>query len=250
MITLELTPQIKAWLETEPATRDLELGATLLLKVTRNRILHANIMRNLPARAGIIEYHLKKIYSRRLQDITHEQVKAMMTQVDAIATARGLANDTASPGATRTAFQRGRRTDHDQLPSEIRQLYTDNAEILRRMRDTHTKIRLITPDNSTCPDSDRYPLAKYLIEQDTLYRENWNKYDHYVKGTPVAALTPAVDPRTQSRNAEKLCHLLLGKYAANPSEALAQRILDTYAAIASPSVNLRAKMRSASLTTP
>ncbi len=117
MIYLELTPQIKAWLETEPAARDLELGATLLLKVTRNRILHANIMRNLPARAGIIEYHLKKIYSRRLQDITHEQVKAMMTQVDAIATARGLANDTASPGATRTAFQKGKRTDHDQLPS-------------------------------------------------------------------------------------------------------------------------------------
>ncbi len=74
MIYLELTPQIKAWLETEPAARDLELGATLLLKVTRNRILHANIMRNLPARAGIIEYHLKKIYSRRLQDITNEQV--------------------------------------------------------------------------------------------------------------------------------------------------------------------------------
>lgn len=244
MIELELTPKIKEWLDTEPSQRDLQAGADLLLKITRNRILHTNLTRNLPYHAGAIEYHLKKIYNQRLADITHEQVAELMVKVDAIAKSRGLDN---AESANRSDYQRGKRADHDLLPPEMQQLYVDNADILRRMRDAHTKIRLITPENSTCPDSDRYPWAKYLIEQDNLYRDNWNKYDHYIKGTPVAAIVPAVDARTESKNAAKLCNLLLGKYAVNPDDALADRIREAYAKVLNPSDRLRDKMRSADL---
>jgi len=244
MIDLELTPKIKEWLDTEPSKRDLQAGATLLLQVTRNKILYANVSRNLRYHAGVIEYNLQKIYRQRLVDITHEQVAGMMVQVDAIAKCRGLEN--AGP-SKRTEFQRGKRADHDQLPPEVQQLYVDNADILRRMRDAHTKIRLINPENSTCPDSDRYPLAKYLIEQDNLYRDNWNKYDHYIKGTPVEAIIPAVDARTESKNAAKLCTLLLGKYAVAPTDSLADRIREAYAKVMSPTDRLREKMRLANL---
>lgn len=72
MIDLELTPQIKKWLETEPSQRNLQEGADLLLRVTRNKILYANITRNIARHAGTIEYHLNKIYKARLVDITHE----------------------------------------------------------------------------------------------------------------------------------------------------------------------------------
>jgi len=244
MINLELTPKIKEWLDTEPSMRDLQAGATLLLQVTRNKILYANVSRNLQYHAGVIEYNLRKIYKQRLADITHEEVAGMMAQVKAIAKNRGLEN--AEP-SKRTEFQRGKRADHDQLPAEVRQLYIDNADILRRMRDAHTKIRLISPENSTCPDSDRYPLAKYLIEQDNLYRDNWNKYDHYIKGTPAAAIAPAVDARTESKNAAKLCTLLLGKYAIAPTESLAGRIREAYAKVISPTDRLREKMQLAEL---
>lgn len=244
MINLELTPKIKEWIDTEPEKRDLQAGATLLLQVTRNKILYANVTRNLSRHAEVIEYQLNKIYNQRLADITHEQVAAMMTEVDSIAKARGLNNP---EPAKRTEFQRGKRADHDELPAEIQQLYVDNADILRRMRDAHTKIRLITPENSTCPDSDRYPLAKYLIEQDRLYRENWDKYDHYIKGTPVSAVTPTVDARTESANAAKLCNLLLGQYAKSPKDDLADRIRDAYAKIISPTDRLREKMLVAKL---
>lgn len=244
MINLELTPKIKEWLDTEPEKRDLAAGATLLLQVTRNKILYANVSRNLSRHAGVIEYQLQKIYKQRLADITHEQVAAMMSEVSAIATARGLENP---EPAKRSEFQRGKRADHDELPAEVQQLYADNADILRRMRDAHTKIRLITPENSTCPDSDRYPLAKYLIEQDRLYRENWDKYDHYIKGTPVAALTPTVDARTESANAAKLCNLLLGQYTKSPKDDLADRIREAYAKIISPTDRLREKMLAAKL---
>lgn len=245
MIELELTPQIKEWLDTEPSQRNLQRGADLLLRITRNKILYTNITRNIARHGGTIEYHLNKIYKARLNDITHAQVRSMMVDVDAIAGARGL--DSPEGSSKRSEFQRGKRADHDELPDEIKQLYVDNADILRKMRECHVRLRMITPENSTCPDSDRYPWAKEIIALDTLYRENWNRYDHYVKGTPVAAVQLVTDARSDSRNAARVIHLLLGKYAANPDEALAARIRDTYAKIASPTALIRKKMTDAGL---
>lgn len=245
MIELELTPQIKEWLDTEPSQRNLQRGADLLLRITRNKILYTNITRNIARHGGTIEYHLNKIYKARLNDITHAQVRSMMVEVDAIAGARGL--DSPEGSSKRSEFQRGKRADHDELPDEIKQLYVDNADILRKMRECHVRLRMITPENSTCPDSDRYPWAKEIIALDTLYRENWNRYDHYVKGTPVAAVQLVTDARSDSRNAARVIHLLLGKYAANPDEALAARIRETYAKIASPTALIRKKMTDAGL---
>lgn len=246
MIELELTPEIKKWLETEPSKRNLQQGADLLLRITRNRIMYANLTRNITRHAGTIEYHLNKIYKARLADITHVQVQSMMMRVDAIAQARGLASPEGS--SKKTDLQRGKRADHDELPPEIQQLYVDNADIMRKMRECHLRLRLITPENSTCPDSDRYPWAKEIIALDTLYRENWNRYDHYVKGTPASAVQLATDTRSESRNAARVIHLLLGKYdPANPNDALVERIRQTYAKIASPTATIREKMTAAGL---
>lgn len=245
MIDLELTPAIKKWLDTEPTQRNLLEGANLLLRVTRNKILYSNITRNIARHADTIEYHLNKIYKTRLADITHEQVQSMMADVKAIAKVRGLENPEGS--TKRTELQRGKRADHDELPDEIKRLYVDNADILRRMRECHVHLRMITPENSTCPDSDRYPWAKEIISLDTLYRENWNRYDHYIKGTPVTAVQLVTDPRSESRNAARVIHLLLGKYAANPDDALANRIRETYAKIVSPTTTVRKKMADAGL---
>lgn len=241
MINLELTPKIKEWLAADPDKRDLKAGAELLLRITRNRILYANIMRNPVAKASLLEYHLQKILKNRLIDTTHEEVKLMMGQVDAIAAARGLS------ASARTPFQNGKRADHDELPDEVKQLYVENAEIMRRMREAHTRLRLINPQNSTCPDSDRYPLAKDIIEYDRRYRDNWNVYDHYVKGTPMAATVKAVDERTAQKNLVKTINLLLGKYAKYPSDAAADRIRSIWTQIEAPSDALRKKMTEANL---
>lgn len=246
MIDLELTPKIKEWLETEPSKRDLMKGAELLLRITRNRIMYANITRNIARHASSIEYHLNKIYKARLADITHAEVRSMMVKVEAISESRGLANPDGS--SKKTELQRGKRADHDELPDDIKQLYVDNADIMRKMRECHVRLRMITPENSTCPDSDRYPWAKEIIALDTLYRENWNRYDHYVKGTPAASVQLVTDARSESRNAARVIHLLLGKYdPSNPNEALADRIRQTYARIASPTVAIRDKMAAAGL---
>ena len=236
MINLELTPKIKEWLDTPADQRDIAAGAELLLRVNRNRILYNNIMRNPAKHAPTLEYHLQKILKQRLIDTTHEEVARMMATVDGIAEQHGFSR------STRSEFQRGKRADHDMLPPEVQQLYVDNADIMRRMRDAHTRLRMINSTNSTCPDSDRYPLAKDIIKLDLQYRDNWNLYDHYVKGTPLAATVRAVDARTSAKNAAKTINLLLGKYAKEPSQSMADRIRKLYAQIPEPSEKVKAKM--------
>lgn len=241
MINLELTPKIQEWLNTDPDKRDLKAGAELLLRVTRNRILYANIIRNPQGKASLLEYHLQKIFKNRLIDTTHEEVKQMMAQVNDIAAVRGLS------ASARTPFQNGKRADHDELPDDVKQLYVENGEIMRRMREAHTRLRMINSQNSACPDSDRYPLAKAIIEYDRRYRDNWNVYDHYVKGTPIAATVKAIDERTAQKNVVKTLNLLLGKYVKNPTEAAADRIMSLYSQIANPTDALRKKMTDADL---
>lgn len=239
MKELELTPAIKEWLEKEPEKRDLQEGADILLRITRNRILYANVTRNLKANAEVIEYNLKKIYNQRLQVTTHEEVAAMMKQVDKIAKARGLEY---SGNSKKTDLQRGKRADHDELPAEVQKLFTDNMEIIRKMRDCHVHLRLISPENSTCPDNDRFPFAKEIIALDTLYRENFNKYDHYVKGTKLEETVLAVDKRSETRNAARVINLYLSKYAKEPSEDLKAKILETYDKILTPTASVAKKM--------
>ncbi len=250
MISFELTPKIALWLGTPPEKRDLQEGATLLLQVTRNRILFDNIMRRLPDSGDIIEYHLKKIHMLRLEAQTHQQVAGLMKQVNVIAQSHGLNRpEPAAQQATaqRTELQRGKRADHDELPPAVQQLYVDNADLARRMRECHTRLRMITQENSTCPDSDRLPFALELIKLDKKYRENFNLYDHYVKGTDPEDTVLAVDARTAARNAAKTCNLLLGKYAKKEDPQLAARIRAAYAKVVSPSEALTAKMQAASL---
>lgn len=236
MINIELTPQIKKWLDTPPEARDIKAGADLLLRVNRNRILYNNIMRNPTRYAATLEYQMKKILKQRLIDTTHEEVAGMMQKVHSIAASHGLTRE------HRSDFRKGKRADHDQLPPDVQQLYVDNADIMRRIREAHTRLRMINSTNSTCPDSDRYPLAKDIIRLDLQYRDNWNLYDHYVKGTPLAATVRAVDSRSASKNAVKTINLLLGKYAKHPSEAQADRIRSLFAQIDNPSDKLKAKM--------
>ncbi|MGN0236752.1 MAG: hypothetical protein ACI4AK_01490 [Lepagella sp.] len=241
MIELELTPKIKEWLDTDKDKRDIRAGAELLLRINRNRILYDNIMRNPKRYVATLEYHLQKLLKQRLIEKTHEEVEQMMVQVEAIDRKYGLSKQ------TRSEFQRGKRADHDLLPPEVQQLYIDNADIMRRMREAHTRLRLINSTNSTCPDNDRYPLCKEIIKLDLQYRDNWNLYDHYIKGTPLSATVRAVDSRTASKNAVKTINLLLGKYAKQLTKSLAERIKDLYNKIVMPSAKITSKMKDLNL---
>ena len=173
----ELIPKVKEWLDANPDERDLAAGALLVLQLTNNRIMYQNFMRRPKQYASRIEYELKKKYQFYLQQLTHEQVTEMGKQVEVISKEHNLPNE-------HEEFKKGKRADHDALPVEIQALYAQNLSIMQQMRRLHMQLQLLSVENSTCPDSERYPFLKELIDLDKQYHANWEQYDHYKVGEP------------------------------------------------------------------
>ena len=174
----ELIPKVKEWLDANPDERDLAAGALLVLQLTNNRIMYQNFMRRPKQYASRIEYELKKKYQFYLQQLTHEQVTEMGKQVEVISKEHNLPNE-------HEEFKKGKRADHDALPVEIQALYAQNLSIMQQMRRLHTQLQLLSVENSTCPDSERYPFLKELIDLDKQYHANWQQYDHFKVGEPL-----------------------------------------------------------------
>lgn len=171
------TELLKQWLETPSNQRDYSVGALYLLKLSGNQIMYRNIVAQLERRHDFVDYQIQKYYNFRVQALTHAQVEEMQQQVDVIV------SEHISLAANADEHKTGKRDDHDSLPDEIKAKYVENLSILQRMRELHLKLRSLSLDTAPCPDSERYPFLKELIELDKKMHANWEEYDHYVVGT-------------------------------------------------------------------
>ena len=168
------TKLIGDWLNTPESERDYTVGALYLLKLSGNKIMYANIVANIDRRHEIVEYQLQKYYNFRVKELTHAEVEEMQQKVDAIV-------EEHIPLAAEADTQRvGKRDDHDLLPDSIKALYVENLSLLQRMRELHLRLRSLSLENVTCPDSERYPFLKEMIALDKKLHSNWERYDHYV----------------------------------------------------------------------
>ena len=258
----QFTLKLQEWLNTPADKRDLELGATLLLQLTNNKILYRNIKSNLKGHADFIEFKIKRYLQYRLQELTHDEVAAMQKQVDAIVIEHALDKEVTKTKAPKTEAQEwraGKRADHDTLPPEIQALYVENASLMQKMRELHLQLRMLSTQASTCPDSDRYPFLKEIIELDKRYHSNWKAYDKYTATSPDAAdsgsgetaPTPAAqaeflmneEARQQQKNVLRQINLAKGRYKKNPSEKLKDSILSLYQQLTAPSDSLTAELK-------
>lgn len=177
----KFTDLLRVWLDTPPAERDYTVGALYLLQLTGNQILYRNIVAAPDTYREHIDYQLRKHYGFRLAELTHEQVTAMEAEVETIVAEH-------IPLAAEADTQpRGKRFDHDTLPDDIRACFTENLSLLQRMRELHLRLRTLSTDSSTCPDSDRYPFLKELIALDKKLHANWLRYDTYTPDSPPEA---------------------------------------------------------------
>ena len=177
MMDNKFTELIKQWLETPSNQRDYSVGALYLLKLSGNQIMYRNIVAQLDRRHDFVDYQIQKYYNFRVQALTHAQVEEMQQKVDVIVA------EHISLAANADEHKTGKRDDHDSLPDEIKAKYVENLSILQRMRELHLKLRSLSLDTSPCPDSERYPFLKELIDLDKKMHANWEEYDHYVIGT-------------------------------------------------------------------
>ncbi|MCH5220652.1 MAG: hypothetical protein J1F20_08800 [Muribaculaceae bacterium] len=211
----KLTEQLGQWLNSPDNERDYSVGALMLLKLSGNQIMYMNNIRCLDSRREFITRQLQKYFNFRIQKLTHEQVVAMDEQVEVIAKAYSLMdapavatstdNKVTETSDTAEPKQLGKRPDHEDLPDEIKAKFIENLELLRRMRELHLRLRTLSLENATCPDSERYPFLKELIELDKKLHKNWEEYDHYVAPSPQANAnaTPKAAKKTTAKKAAK-----------------------------------------------
>ena len=185
------TELIKQWLETPSDQRDYSVGALYLLKLSGNQIMYRNIVAQLDRRHDFVDYQNQKYYNFRVQALTHAQVEEMQQQVDVIVA------EHISLAANADEHKTGKRDDHDSLPDEIKAKYVENLSILQRMRELHLKLRSLSLDTAPCPDSERYPFLKELIELDKKMHANWDEYDHFVATAPSAKA--AAKPKARAK---------------------------------------------------
>ena len=176
----KFTELIKQWLETPSNQRDYSVGALYLLKLSGNQIMYRNIVAQLDRRHEFVDYQIQKYYNFRVQALTHAQVEEMQQKVDVIVA------EHISLAANADERKTGKRIDHDSLPDEIKAKYVENLSILQRMRELHLKLRSLSLDTAPCPDSERYPFLKELIDLDKKMHANWEEYDHFVATAPSA----------------------------------------------------------------
>lgn len=197
-----LTRRMQAWLSAPAGGRDIREGAEMLLRLTRNRILHANILRRPDKMASKLEYELKKHLRIRLDGLTRRDVALMerevMPRAEELLAAGGPPDADGglpeiSPEADQPApVHEGRRADHDALPEEIRRLWDDNAGIWFRIKQTYNTL-LSMEHAAPC---DRYDHLKMLDELDRRYRDNLARYDAYdpAAGTAGADMPDGATP--------------------------------------------------------
>ena len=71
----------------------------------------------------------------------------------------------------------GKRADHDQLPDEIRDIWTANAERWKKIKELYNTLLGL---RKAC---DRYEYLKQMKELWYSYKDQFNRYDDYVIGS-------------------------------------------------------------------
>ena len=265
----QFTLKLQEWMNTPAEERDYEQGALFLLQLTNNKILYRNISRDPKRHGEFIEFKIKRYLQYRLQDLTHEEVQDMQRKVDSITAEHALDKVTSSKEDKEALsegeqFRAGKRADHDTLPPEIQALFVENADIMRKMRELHLQLRNLSAQSTTCPDSDRYPFLKELIELDKRYHHNWQEYDNFTpehtasgestsleQGSSATASLPsakaeviiAEETRQQQKNILRQVNLTKGRYKKNPSAELKDKLASLYGQLTAPSDKLTAELK-------
>lgn len=219
----KLTKQIQDFLNlTEPTIAQIQEAATLLLRINRNRQLHQSILRRPTQMLQKLQYELHKHLIYRLDGHTLVEVRQQEAKVlPEVSTALG------------TASRHGRRTDHEQLPQEIQDLWNKNSERYLRMKEAFATCQTLT---MPC---DRYEYVKLLAETYRHYRDDMARYDSYIPTTsgahnpttsspqdPTKAINSAraYISKNRSRYEQLLADDSQQEEAAQTREKIAQRV--------------------------
>lgn len=175
----KFTEKIRTWLDTPVSERNIDEGATMLLQLNRNRILHQNIIRRGVKMMPKLEYELKKHLRIRDDGKTLHEVVAMEKKIMPV-----VEKMVEKPEAEHA----GKRADHDELPEQIQQLWDSNFERYAKIKALFEELKAM----EKLQPCDRYEKLKLLNEAEKAYREALAVYDGYLKENNYPKDAPTV----------------------------------------------------------
>lgn len=192
----KVTEGMVAWLRSDHTDDEsIRKGAELLLRVNRNKGLYERILRYPKGGLKKLEYELQKHVNIRLQGYSFDdiqkldqeivpEVKKYVERCDEVVQEAAAENkqvneaDVMPFGAAdgNPLITTGKRPDHDQLPSEIQEIWTKNAERWKKIKETYN---LLLTLNTPC---DRFEHLQLMKELWYKYRQDMCRYDDF-RGT-------------------------------------------------------------------
>ena len=198
------TQEIADWLETPREERDVRKGAELLLRINGNRHIYQLAMIRPETAHDHVEADLKKFLRIRLDGHTMESVRQMdselIPKVQNIITTRQDESEDAPEETDDTApAHRGKRSDHNELPEEIRAIYERGGELFEKIKQIFTELQQM----ENAPACDRYEKLKVLKPLVKEYTDGWERYDNYNSDMSQEEAVEAVDEAPEPGNEVK-----------------------------------------------
>lgn len=179
----KFTEQLKAYLDQPEPERDIEEGATLLLRLDRNKNRYNTFLRyrNVAIYRRSLFAALQRHLVIRLEGYTISEVARMDPK--ATEATKAVEQVAVVNNAGQVIDHKGKRADHDRLPEKARLQYQENLAIMNKMRRLRTEID-IKRQQGALP-CDIYELLKQLLSLDDKRLKNWADYDAAVPVPPV-----------------------------------------------------------------
>ena len=198
------TQDIADWLETPREERDVRKGAELLLRINGNRHIYQLAIIRPETAHNHVEADLKKFLQIRLDGHTMESVRQMdselIPKVQNIITTRQDESEDAPEETDDTApAHRGKRSDHNELPEEIRAIYERGGELFEKIKQIFTELQQM----ENAPACDRYEKLKVLKPLVKEYTDGWERYDNYNSDMSQEEAVEAADEAPEPGNEVK-----------------------------------------------
>lgn len=180
-----LTARIGIFLKKDtPTDKEIIEAATMLLSLDpgRERGIYNSTLRRPQSLLPWVRADLKKFYDNRkrgmdnleAQRFNAETVKLVVEDLKQVPEDAEAPKEKVSVVTT----VRGKRTDHNTLPDNIKQLWENNVKRWKRISELHAQLAAMVakPDYQSCDGNE---LCYQLRQADNALRKDYDRYDSY-----------------------------------------------------------------------
>lgn len=206
----EFTKDLQKWLSKDTHSEDeIREGAMLLLRLNRNKALYQSIMLRPRRLESTLNYELKKFLKIRLDGMTLQEVqdsaKEIYAELDTAVKEEPADNAEKPDEEKELPTHGGKRADHDQLPENIKAIWTQNAQRWKKIKELY----------NTCLGIEQ-PCD--LAESLKVLKDTWYKYKSEF------ARYDAYDPSQKENAASEVSPAQLAKNIANAKSYISKAL--------------------------